>query len=96
MEFQCEPGRFFNDDAQGRLVAEVTYQVLHDGQVYAIDHTFVRDDHRGQGIAGQLIKAVIIKAQDNNVKIDPVCSYAKAFFQRKPEYQAMLADSARS
>ncbi|ANK59076.1 GNAT family N-acetyltransferase [Loigolactobacillus backii] len=91
MGFQYEPGRYFKNDAAGRLIAEITFQELHDGTVYAIDHTFVRDDHRGEGIASQLVKAVIQRAQASNVKIMPICSYAKSFFQRKPEYQGLLA-----
>nr|WP_125551595.1 GNAT family N-acetyltransferase [Loigolactobacillus jiayinensis] len=91
MEFEFEPGRFYNNDADGRLVAEVTFQTLDHGNVFAVDHTFVRDDHRGQGIAGQLIQKTIEHATNHNAKILPICTYAKAFFERKPEYNDIVA-----
>ncbi|MFR0553485.1 GNAT family N-acetyltransferase [Loigolactobacillus coryniformis] len=92
MEFDYEPGRYYHNDADGRLVAEVTFQTLQNGRVLAVDHTFVREDHRGQGIAGQLIETMITHAQKHQAKILPLCTYAKAFFQRKPEYADIVAE----
>ncbi|OXS98448.1 GNAT family N-acetyltransferase, partial [Lacticaseibacillus rhamnosus] len=39
MEFQREPGRIFNTDWDGRLMAEVTFQSIDDGKAWAVDHT---------------------------------------------------------
>ena len=47
MEFQREPGRFFNTDWDGRLMAEVTFQDIDDGHAWAVDHTFVDESLRG-------------------------------------------------
>lgn len=91
MEFDYEPGRYYHNDTDGRLVAEVTFQSLHNGSVLALDHTYVREDHRSQGIASKLVETVIAHAQKQNAKILPICPYAKTFFARKPEYADIVA-----
>ncbi|KRM10613.1 hypothetical protein FC15_GL001216 [Lapidilactobacillus concavus DSM 17758] len=86
MKFQSEPGRFFLEDEQGQLTAEVTYQQATGKDLYVIDHTFVDPSLRGQGIASQLVYAVVEKARADHKQIIPLCSYAKMDFERKPEY----------
>lgn len=54
MEFQREPGRIYAEE-EGRVIAEVTFPD-RDGAA-DIDHTFVDDTLRGQGVAGQLLQA---------------------------------------
>lgn len=49
MEFQREPGRIYAEE-EGRVIAEVTFPD-RDGAA-DIDHTFVDDTLRGQGVAG--------------------------------------------
>ncbi|WP_125604306.1 GNAT family N-acetyltransferase [Lapidilactobacillus bayanensis] len=86
MEFQYEPGRFFKLDDQQNLIAEVTFQTADDKPVYILDHTFVDPSLRGQGIAGQLVAAVVELARTNHQQIIPLCSYARQAFDTKPEY----------
>lgn len=86
MEFQYEPGRFFKLDDQQKLVAEVTFQTATDKPIYILDHTFVDPSLRGQGVAGQLVKAVVDKARADHKQILPLCSYAHKAFEAKHEY----------
>ena len=58
-----------------------------DTEQMVIDHTQVFDGYEGQGIARQLVKAVVDFARANNRTILPVCSYAKAVLTRSEEYQ---------
>ena len=54
MEFIVEENRiYFEQD--GRLLAQVTFPQRADG-IVEIDHTFVDDSLRGQGIAGMLMQ----------------------------------------
>lgn len=55
-----------------------------------INHTQVFDGYEGQGIARQLVMAVVDFARKNGRKIIPVCSYAKAVLTRTDEYQDVL------
>jgi hypothetical protein len=73
--------------AKGKY-AHLEYHISADA-LY-IDSTFVPDEYRGQGLADILTKAVIEYAKENNLKTVPVCSYAKLFFERHPEYHNLL------
>ena len=56
MEFCKEPGRIFATDETGKLLAEVTFPEQEG--IAVINHTFVDGSLRGQGVAGQLLRAV--------------------------------------
>ena len=51
MEFQSEDHRIFAKDQEGHVIAEVTFPEVSEGTA-VIDHTFVDDSLRGQGVAG--------------------------------------------
>ena len=88
MEFQREDGRIFAMDGD-RLVAEITFPA-RDG-VADIDHTFVDDSLRGQGVAGRLVRAAAdqIRADGNRARV--TCSYARTWFAQHPEEADLLA-----
>lgn len=89
MEFKQDPGRFYQTDEQGRTVAEVTFPLTEPG-VMEINHTFVDESLRGQGVAGKLILAVASYAKEHGMKIVPTCSYAVKWFKTHPEYRELL------
>ena len=76
MEMKHEDGRFFFED-NDKMIGEITYSTVKDG-VISLDHTFVDDDYRGQGLAGKLLNAALDYADLKSLKIVPVCEYAKA------------------
>ena len=86
MQFEHEDGRYYLNNETGDLLAEVTYQHIADDTAYAIDHTFVDPSLRGQGIAGQLVKAVVDLARSEGKQIQPLCTFAVHEFETKPEY----------
>ncbi len=90
MEFQREPGRFLIRIGDGRLMVEVTSQSIDDGQAWAVDHTFVDESLRGQGIAAQLIEAVVAAARKEGKTIELLCSYAVHAFHNHPEYAGVI------
>ncbi|KRM86492.1 GNAT family N-acetyltransferase [Lacticaseibacillus thailandensis] len=94
MKFQHEHGRYFLTDDQGHLTAEVTYTSIDEGHALSIDHTFVDPSLRGQGIAGQLVRRVVDHARHHDLKIEPLCTFARAEFQRRPEYADVLRHTA--
>ena len=89
MEFQKEPGRIYAADGD-RLVAEVTFPA-RDG-VAVIDHTFVDDSLRGQGVAGQLVRAAVDQIRADGMKAQATCSYARMWFAQHPEEADLLED----
>lgn len=90
MEFEKSENRFYKNDEAGKMIAEVTYVPAGEDRVI-LDHTFVDPSLRGQGIAGQLVKRVVDEMRIENKKIVPLCPFAKAEFERKPEYQDIIA-----
>ncbi|MNI41175.1 Acetyltransferase (GNAT) family protein [compost metagenome] len=82
-------GRFYIA-GDGKDLAEITYKQGEAG-VWVIDHTYVSEDLRGQGTGEQLVRAVVDKAREENVKIIPQCPYAAKQFERHAEYADVLS-----
>ena len=88
MEFRKEPGRIFSTDETGKLLAEVTFPEREG--VAVINHNFVDGSLRGQGVAGQLLRAVADTLRQDGRKAKPICSYAIHWFEMHPEEQDLL------
>lgn len=58
-----------------------------------ITHTFVPAALRGQGIAGQLVRAALDHARAEHLSVVPSCPYAAEWIQRHPAYADLVADS---
>ena len=85
MDFITESNRIYTTDSSGRLLAEVTF--TNDNGVSIIDHTFVDDSLRGQGIAGKLVKLAADKILSDGNRVAATCSYAAGWFEKHPEYR---------
>ncbi|MDD4204223.1 MAG: GNAT family N-acetyltransferase [Acholeplasmataceae bacterium] len=83
--FQHKNNRFFMNDENGKMVAEITYSV--SDKIIIIDHTFVDPSLRGQGIASKLVDSVVELAKKENKKIIPLCPYTKKLFENSETYQ---------
>ncbi|MDQ0213960.1 putative GNAT family acetyltransferase [Oikeobacillus pervagus] len=81
--------RFFIED-NGEMLAEITFLPLKNEQI-DVNHTFVSDKLRGQGIAGQLLDRVVQYAREEKKMIVPTCSYAAVKMERKKDYHDVLA-----
>jgi predicted GNAT family acetyltransferase len=73
----------------GKRLAEMTYTVA--GSRVIIDHTQVDDSLRGKGIGAKLVGAAVDWARQDNVKLMPLCPYAKSVFDKTPDYSDVLA-----
>ena len=69
-------------------VGECTYKE-EDG-LWIVNHTFVAESYRGQGLAQKLFKELIDQARKKNIKIIPLCSFAVKEFERSPSYADVL------
>lgn len=86
-------GVFFILSEQGERLAEMTY-FWNNPHCFSIDHTFVDNTLRGQGIAKLLFERAIAFAREQNAKIIPICSYAVVMFQRDASARDVLAETA--
>ena len=89
MEFQSQPGRLWAEDSSGKLIAEITFPEEKPG-VANINHTFVDGSLRGQGVAGQLLRAVADTLRQDGRKAKATCSYAIHWFETHPEEKDLL------
>lgn len=90
MNIEKAEKKHFIENEEGKIVAEITF-VLAGASKVIIDHTFVDESLRGQNIASKLVASVVEEMREQDKKIVPLCPFAKAEFERKKEYQDMLA-----
>ena len=76
-------------EQDGKRLAEMTYTVA--GNRTIIDHTQVDDSLRGKGIGAKLVRAAVDWARMDNLKLMPLCPYAKSVFDKTPDYSDVLA-----
>lgn len=68
----------------GQVKAEITWTELAD--VMVIEHTFVDESLRNQGMAKKLLDKAAEYAREKQFKMEPVCSYAVTAFERYKDY----------
>lgn len=73
-----------------QVVGEITYSDTKGGK-WIIDHTYVDPNHRNQQIGEQLVKAIVEWAREENVKLLPLCPFAKREFEQTPDYADVSA-----
>jgi len=56
-----------------------------------ITHVEAPPNLRGSGHAGRLMQGIVDEARAEDVKVLPLCSYARAWMQRHPEYRDLVA-----
>lgn len=69
------------------IIGECDYEV--DNNKWVITHTIVNEEYGGRGIAKKLVLAIVDEARKKNIKIIPVCSYAKKVLE-KEEYKDIV------
>ncbi len=90
MTLHTEPEKVYITGETGEVLAEVTFPVGEDG-VADINHTFVSEALRGQGVAGRLMQAAADTLRSQGRKAVASCSYAAGWFSKHAEYQDLLA-----
>jgi len=88
MEFQlqqlAENKLAFAYEQEGERLAEITWQ--QKGQVMVMDHTYVSDKLRGQGVAKKMLDHAAAYAREKGYKMEAVCSYVVAAFEKSNDY----------
>ena len=83
-------GAFIIKENNQRL-AEMTYSKAGD-HLIIIDHTEVSDALRGKGAGKQLVTAAVNYVREKKIKILPLCPFAKAVFDKTPEFSDVLSN----
>jgi predicted GNAT family acetyltransferase len=86
---QHNPARLRFEVALEGHLNQVEYEL--DGRVIRIMHTVVHPSLEGRGIASSMVAAALAHARTSGLKVDPQCPYTRAYIQRHPETQDLLA-----
>jgi uncharacterized protein len=82
----------FNVIENADTIGEITYFFGDsDESVMIVNHTWVHPSSRGKGYSEALVVKIIEFARENNLKINPTCSYVDHYLKKHPEYADLLA-----
>jgi uncharacterized protein len=81
-------GAFFVEE-EGRRLAQLTYTVA--GSKVILDHTEVDDALRGTSTGRKLVAAAVDWAREEDVRLLPLCPFARSVFEKTPDFADVLA-----
>jgi hypothetical protein len=84
-EMEETKGRAYADENKG----EMTFSIAGN-DLWIIDHTEVDESARGMGLGRKMLQVIIDKARDKNIKLLPLCPYAKSVFEKEPGLKDVL------
>jgi hypothetical protein len=87
-ELEGHKGAFYIETNTGRQ-AEMTF-TMAGKSIMIIDHTEVGETLKGKGAGLQLVIAGVEYARENDLKIIPLCPFAKSVFDKKEEIRDVL------
>ncbi|KRB55806.1 GNAT family N-acetyltransferase [Flavobacterium sp. Root186] len=80
---------YFEAVEDGKEAGKMTYTWAGDSK-FIIDHTEVSPDFNGKGVGKKLVMAAVEYARANNLKIIPLCPFAKSVFDKVEEIRDVL------
>jgi uncharacterized protein len=80
---------FFYVELDGRQEAMMTYVFAGDDKII-IDHTEVNPGNEGKGFGKKMVAKAVEFAREKNIKIIPLCPFAKSVFDKVPEFRDVL------
>jgi len=66
---------YIGDD---KIIASMTYSLSED--IIFIEHSWIDENHRGEGLGLVLIEEIARYARELNLRITPNCPYARKLF----------------
>lgn len=73
----------------GKEAGKMTYTWAGDSK-FIIDHTEVNEGFNGKGVGKKLVMKAVEYARNNNLKIIPLCPFAKSVFDKTPDINDVL------
>lgn len=70
---------------------------VHDrGRDRAIVHTETADGFEGQGLAGELVTALLDEIRDEGLGLLPICPYVQSYLGKHPQYADLVPTARRA
>ena len=79
----------FELDTDGK-VSVVEYQKVDD-ETLALVHTEVDPSVEGKGVGSHLVESVLQYAEQNQLKIVPVCPFVTTYLKRHPDWKRLVS-----
>lgn len=89
IEDNAKKGRFVLLE-EGKEAGEMTFTWAGE-QKLIIDHTGIGEEHGGKGYGKMLLAKAVEFAREKDIKVIPLCPFAKAMIDRDPSIQDILA-----
>jgi len=80
---------YFEATEDGKEAGKMTYTWAGDSK-FIIDHTEVSPDFNGKGVGKKLLMTAVEYARTNDLKIIPLCPFAKSVFDKTPDIRDVL------
>lgn len=84
-----EKNGYFYVAFDGKHEAKMTFVFAGEKQMI-IDHTEVNPGNNGKGYGKKMVTAAVDFARENDIRIIPLCPFAKSVFDKSPEFQDVL------
>jgi uncharacterized protein len=84
-----EKNGFFYIDVNGNHEAMMTFIFAGEDKII-IDHTEVKPGNEGKGFGKKMVSKAVEFAREKNIKIIPLCLFAKSVFDKVPEFRDVL------
>ncbi|AOW09231.1 GNAT family N-acetyltransferase [Flavobacterium gilvum] len=80
---------FFHIDVNGKTESKMTFVFAGPDKII-IDHTEVNEGNNGKGYGKKMVAKAVEFAREKNIKIIPLCPFAKKVFDKTPEFRDVL------
>jgi predicted GNAT family acetyltransferase len=80
---------FFYIEIEGKQEAMMTFVFAGEDKII-IDHTEVNPGNEGKGFGKKMVNKAVEYARENNLKIIPLCPFAKSVFDKVAEFRDVL------
>ena len=90
MTYIVDKNRAYVLNDEDEIIAYVTYPSIDDKRV-CINHTFVDNSLKGQGVGSKLLDLAYDKIKEQHKKAYAECSFAIHWFEEHPEKRDLLA-----
>lgn len=89
MNYQYNEFELYINKEDGSFLVHATFPLMEEG-IVNIDHTYVAPELRGQGIASEMMHAVMKHLEKKHVKVVATCPYAVVWLKKHKEYDHMI------
>lgn len=89
LDLNNKSGLFFIE-VNGTIEAKMTFVFAGDDKII-IDHTEVNPGNKGKGFGKIMVQNAVEFAREKNIKIIPLCPFAKSVFEKTPEWNNVLS-----